>query len=51
MPCWFGISLSDRWVDIIYRNLDIHFPGLRERYERAALPFSMFVAPRGGGYE
>jgi DNA repair photolyase len=30
----FGMTLRDRGRDHYYRKLDLHFPGLRERYER-----------------
>jgi len=31
---WFGMSLRDRQRDYFYQKLDLHFPGLRQRYER-----------------
>jgi len=32
---WFGMSMRDRQRAYFYRRLDEHFPGLRERYEKA----------------
>lgn len=31
---WFGMSMRDRQREWFYRELDRHFPGLREKYER-----------------
>ncbi|HEY3281823.1 MAG TPA: radical SAM protein [Armatimonadota bacterium] len=30
---WYGMSLRDRQREHYYRHLDVHFPGLRARYE------------------
>lgn len=31
---WFGMSMRDRQREYFYEQLDRHFPGLREKYER-----------------
>lgn len=31
---WIGMSLRDRQRDYYYKNLDVHFPGLRQKYEK-----------------
>lgn len=31
---WFGMSIRDRQREWYYRELDRHFPGLRQKYER-----------------
>ena len=31
---WFGLSMRDRQREYFYRQLDRHFPGLRQQYER-----------------
>lgn len=32
---WFSVTLRDRQRDYFYERLDVLFPGMRERYERA----------------